>query len=64
MTETIENGKTENVELEFEFAAARTAIENLVRKLLERGREDVAHIVNVMHHDLDGAREQFNDHVL
>ena len=63
-TNEMPNGKTENAALEFEFDAARTAIENLVRKLLERGREDVAHIVNVMHHDLDGACKQFYDHVL
>jgi hypothetical protein len=61
---TIENGNTETIPLQFEFAAARTAIENLVQKLLEHGREDVAHIVNVMHHDLDGACKQFHDHVV
>jgi hypothetical protein len=60
----IANGKTEVIPLEFEFEAVRTAIENLVRKLREHGRDDVAHIVNVMHHDLDGACKQFHDHVL
>lgn len=58
--QTIENGKTENVTLEFEFEAARTALMNLLRKLAEcEGWRETAHAVAEMTQDLDVTRYRF-----
>jgi len=58
---TIENGKTETTALRFEFAAARTATVNLLRKLEERGRKHEAGIVSACVGALDMAHERIFD---
>ena len=59
---TIENGKTETIPLQFEFAAARTATVNLLRKLEEQyGRDYEAGIVSACVGALDIAWERIFD---
>jgi hypothetical protein len=55
------NGKTEIGPVDFEFEAARQAIENLMRKLSEHEYHREASMVSGMIRDLDIARERYSD---